>query len=122
MIYNVILDDSYRICAISKDFDLREDQIKFDFPDDFEVSEAREYKIIDSKLIREDSMESRSLQAADAMDNLQKTDYVALKLSERLASGKSCDDLMVKYADILKRREEWRAVVDEYLDGVRDIE
>lgn len=117
---NVILDEEHRICAISDGYDLGEGQVSFDFPDGFDYSQSRDYKIIDGELVRCESVESMRNRRIQALESLRETDYVALKLAESIASGASCDDLMVKYADILSMRVEWRREVDDLSDVLNE--
>lgn len=110
---NVLLDDQHRICAISEDYDLGEGQFSFELPEDFDFTRITDYKIINGEIVEEESEETKRKKMAEALYNLQKTDYVALKLAETLARGEDCSDLMVKYDDVLKKRAEWRAIADD---------
>lgn len=114
----VQLDDTGRILAAVEDKAYTDESyIEFDFPDDFDVLTIDEYVISDGELIHSPREKTLAEQAAEALQNLQATDYVAAKLAECIATGEDTAPLVVKYDDVLEKRKEWRSIVDRWKSG-----
>lgn len=111
----VSCDESGRVMVAVEDVRCTDESyIEIEVPEGVDISELTDYRVVDGSLTHDPKSPTLEDKAIEALRRLHDTDYVAMKLAERLAMGESCDDLLLKYSEVLEQRREWRNAVDEW--------
>lgn len=113
----ILVDDSGRIVSVS-DFHIDEArEIEIEFANQFDPSNYENYIYQDGEFIYSEKPIPVYEQIALLKSNLEETDYVVAKLAEAQVTGRSIpEEDSDRYAEILIRRQEWRAQINE-LEG-----
>lgn len=111
----VACDENGRVMVAVEDERCTDDTyVEVEVPEGVGIHELTDYRLEDGALVHDPKGQTLEEAAAEALANLQRTDYVALKLAERVASGEPADDLLIQYREVLDQRREWRETVGRW--------
>lgn len=111
----VSCDESGRVMVAVEDVRCTDESyIEVEMPEGVDISVLTDYRVVDGSLMHDPKGPTLEDRAIEALRGLHDTDYVAMKLAESMASGESCEELLVKYSSVLEKRREWRKVVNEW--------
>lgn len=107
-------DEKGRITATTSEERLADGMEEFDFPESFDFAIQHEYRIEGGEIVHDPEETSAEEQIAAAQMRLDETDYVAVKLAEYAALGRSVpQEDMKRYDAIIREREELRAKINK---------
>lgn len=110
----VSTDETGRIGATTeyKQFAIGMDE--FEFPEDFDFTKQHEYRIVDGELVHDPLPEPAESQISNLKVQLAETDYAVIKVYESMVTGEALpEEDANRYAEIISRRQQWRAQINE---------
>lgn len=115
MRYFLSLDENGRIgCSTTEEKFAFEGMIEFEMPDDFNVADINNYRIVDGKLIYEKEEPRPERKIIDLKQKLFETDYTVIKVYEAKVTGIPLpDEEAERYADVIAQRREWRSEINQ---------
>lgn len=110
----VLTDKNGRITATSerKEY-LSDEAFEFDFPSDFDFGTIGEWIIKNGELVESRSSDSIQCEIDNLKADLASTDWVISKINEASLTGEDTQELLAKYADIIKVRRGQREKINE---------
>lgn len=110
----ILLDEDNRVLSISEFSIDPEREIAVELPDDLDLSDYENYIYQDGKIVYSEKPVPVYEQIAELKANLERTDYVVIKLSEAKTVGRVLpDEDLERYSNIIIQRQLWREQINE---------